>query len=38
MLAPIDVLLIGIFCGLILGYAAGFLVARGIYRSKTWPY
>lgn len=30
-------LLIGAIAGLMLGYSLGFLVARGIYRSPTWP-
>ncbi len=37
MLTPDVTLLIGLFAGLILGYAGGFLVARGIYRAPTWP-
>lgn len=30
-------LLIGVFCGGIIGYAIGFLMARLIYRRATWP-
>lgn len=29
-------LLIGVFCGGMIGYAIGFLMARMIYRSKEW--
>jgi len=30
-------LLIGVMCGLAMGYPVGFLFARGLYRSRTWP-
>lgn len=36
-MTPEDTLLIGMFCGLMAGYAIGFLMARSIYRAKTWP-
>jgi hypothetical protein len=36
MLDPEATLLIGMFCGTMFGYALGFLIARSIYRSKTW--
>jgi uncharacterized protein YneF (UPF0154 family) len=38
MIGPEEALLIGIFCGMTLGYALGFFIARSIYRTKTWPY
>lgn len=36
-LEALDTLFVGAFCGLIVGYAAGFFVARGIYRPPLWP-
>lgn len=33
MLAPETTLIIGAVCGLVFGYALGFFMARGIYRS-----
>jgi hypothetical protein len=36
MLTPEDTLLIGGFCGLMVGYALGFLMARVIYRAPDW--
>lgn len=37
MLSPEATLVIGIICGIGMGYPAGFYVARMIYRSKVWP-
>ena len=37
MLEPETTLFIGLFCGLIIGYAGGFFVAMKMYRSPTWP-
>lgn len=31
-------ILISWFGGVVFGYAVGFLFARGIYRSPTWPH
>lgn len=36
MLEPETTLIIGMFAGIGLGYAMGFLMARGIYRSSDW--
>lgn len=38
MLDPLDTLIIGIFCGFLVGYPVGFLVSRMIYRSAKWPH
>lgn len=35
MLDPETTLLIGGFCGLMVGYSLGFLMARSIYRTTT---
>lgn len=32
-----EYLIIMFVAGAVVGYAAGFFVARGIYRSPTWP-
>lgn len=37
-MSPETTLFIGASCGLLLGYAVGFLVARLIYRSQNWPH
>lgn len=38
MMTPETTLLIGGFCGVFIGYALGFLIARAIYRAPTWPH
>lgn len=37
MLTPETTLLIGLFVGLMSGYALGFLISRALYRPTTWP-
>lgn len=37
MIGPEEALLIGMFCGLAVGYSAGFFMSRMIYRSPNWP-
>lgn len=37
MLDPETTLIIGFISGGAFGYAVGFFISRGIYRSPTWP-